>query len=60
MPALLGSRCCMHVRLRTKARALKKVLLLCAAGGVAEEGLDEGGVSREFFQLLISEVRCLP
>jgi hypothetical protein len=26
------------------------------AGGVAEEGVDEGGVSREFFQLLVSEL----
>ena len=25
------------------------------SNGVAEEGLDEGGVSREFFQLLVGE-----
>lgn len=27
-------------------------------GGVPEEGLDEGGVSREFFQLLVSDMTC--
>jgi hypothetical protein len=25
-------------------------------GGVPEEGLDEGGVSREFFQLLVTDI----
>lgn len=34
---------------------LKKPLRVTfiSPGGVAEEGLDEGGVSREFFQLLV-------
>lgn len=36
---------------------LKKPLRVTFIGaeGVAEEGLDEGGVSREFFQLLVSQ-----
>lgn len=38
------------------AQELKKPLRVTFIGaeGVAEEGLDEGGVSREFFQLLVS------
>jgi len=39
---------------------LKKPLRVTfISGGLDEEGLDEGGVTKEFFQLLIREMTCL-
>lgn len=46
---------CVHVCVLRLQHDLKKPLRVAfiGPGGVPEEGLDEGGVSREFFQLLV-------